>query len=96
MAFGKKTGGRKAGTPNKLTEQSREVFKAMFDRLAPKAEQWIEQAAADDPARGADLALRLAEFHIPKLGRTEVTGKDGEPVKVVEIVSYAKDNDDGR
>lgn len=74
--------GRKKGTPNKLTEEAREVFKAMFERLAPKAEKWIEDAADEDPARGADLALRLAEFHIPKLGRTEVTGKDGGPVKL--------------
>lgn len=38
-----------------------------------------------DPGKAADLALRLAEYHIPKLGRTEVTGKDGEPVRVVVV-----------
>lgn len=36
-----------------------------------------------DPGKAADLALRLAEYHIPKLGRTEVTGEDGGPVEYV-------------
>lgn len=35
-----------------------------------------------DPGKAAELLIRMAEFHFPKLGRTEVTGKDGEPVRV--------------
>lgn len=35
-----------------------------------------------NPGKAADLMLRMAEFHFPKLGRTEVTGKDGAPVPV--------------
>ncbi|HNU56673.1 MAG TPA: hypothetical protein PKN30_08775 [Flavobacteriales bacterium] len=33
MAKGKKTGGRKAGTPNKLTASAREAFQEAFEGL---------------------------------------------------------------
>lgn len=35
-----------------------------------------------NPGKSAELMIRMAEFHFPKLGRTEVTGKDGGPVVV--------------
>jgi hypothetical protein len=33
-----------------------------------------------DPGRAATVLLTALEFHIPKLARTEITGKDGAPV----------------
>lgn len=74
--------GRPKGLPNKITQEAREVFKRVFDNLAPEAEEWIRAAAAADPAKGADLLLRLSEKFIPSLARTELTGKDGEALKV--------------
>lgn len=44
-----------------------------------------------DPGRAAELVLRLAEFHIPKLGRTELVGEDGEKLAVsITINGVAK------
>lgn len=34
-----------------------------------------------DPKGAADLMIKLMEFSIPKLGRTEVTGEGGGPVQ---------------
>ena len=76
--------GRPKGSPNKATAEVREVFKRILDDLAPEAEQWIRQTAEEDPKGAADLLLKLAEFHVPKLARTEVTGKDGEAL-VIEV-----------
>jgi hypothetical protein len=86
MAQGKKTGGRKKGVPNKLTSVARSAFLATFGKLEGDLEGWIRETAENDPAKAADLTIRMAEYHFPKLGRTEVTGQDGGPVKVVEIV----------
>jgi hypothetical protein len=36
-----------------------------------------------DPGKAADLLIRMAEYHFPKLGRTEVTGEGGGPVEFV-------------
>jgi len=42
-----------------------------------------------DPGKAADLLIRMAEYHFPKLGRTEVTGQNGEPITI------RVDRDDG-
>lgn len=75
---GKRAGaGRKAGVPNKITADVRAVFAGIMERNASKAEQWIERVADSDPYKATDLLLRMAEFHVPKLARTEHTGKGG-------------------
>lgn len=33
-----------------------------------------------DPARAVEIAMNMAEYHIPKLARTELTGAGGGPV----------------
>jgi hypothetical protein len=38
-------------------------------------------ASDPDPGKAADLLIRMAEYHFPKLGRTEVSGPDGGPVE---------------
>src|SRR5438067_11440276 len=106
MAQGVKTGGRQKGVPNKITGEAREVFRRMFNSLAPDVEGWIRTTAdgekvtkvlkdggivevrmGADPAKAAELALRLAEFHLPKLGRTELTGADGEKLSVTVSIN---------
>jgi hypothetical protein len=38
-----------------------------------------------NPAKAFELFQSVVEYHVPKLARTEVTGKDGEPLKVTLI-----------
>lgn len=90
MAVGRKTGGRKAGTPNKVTSAAREAFLATFGRLEGDLEGWIRQTAATDPGKAADLLIRMAEYHFPKLARAEVTGPDGEAL-TINVVTYAQE-----
>jgi hypothetical protein len=83
MANGYKTGGRQKGTPNKSTQEVRDAISLLAQRKAPMLEEWLDRVAENDPAKAADLFLRAIEYHIPKLGRTEVVGdEDGGPVKV--------------
>lgn len=86
---GVRQGGRKRGTPNKITADARETFRQVFESLAPECEEWIRRAAEKNPAKGAELLLRLAEHFVPKLTRTEVTGADSAPL-VVEVVQYGE------
>lgn len=80
MAKGQKTGGRKKGVPNKLTTTAKAAFMATFGKLEGDLEEWIRSGAALDPLKAAELVVRMAEYHFPKLGRHEVTGKDGGAV----------------
>lgn len=82
MAVGKKTGGgSRKGKPNKVTATVREAIAKLADGHADKFIGWIDQVAIDDPKGAAELYLKAIEYHIPKLARSEHTGKDGGPLQ---------------
>ena len=70
--------GRKKGTLNKNTKQIREAYQKLTEDNLDNMSIWLGQIAGDDPAKAMDLMLRLSEYIIPKLGRQEITGNDGE------------------
>lgn len=80
-----KTGGRKKGTPNKATQDVRKAIAMIAQNQVEKLQGWIERAARKDPAKGADLFLRMIEYHIPKLNRTEHVGGDGPPIQQQQL-----------
>lgn len=104
---GERRGGRKKGTPNKVTKETREVFKRILDNLAPEIEAWLRETAhgieiektlpdgstcigrfGADPGKAVDVLLKLAEFSVPKLNRTEHVGDGGGPVKATVDVHF--------
>ena len=78
--------GRKRGVPNKVTRETREVLALLIDGNLDKAQGWLDRVATDDPGKALTLLLQMAEFTIPKMARTEVTGRDGGPV----LAAYPK------
>lgn len=94
MAKGVKTGGRKAGTPNKATTEFRQTVTALLEKNAENVDLWLQQVAEGqgdvkpDPGKALDLLAKLAEFGAPKLSRTEHTGKDGDDIKHSLKVSF--------
>jgi len=87
---GERRGGRKAGTPNRVTQEFRETVRKLLDDNAENVAKWLklvaeghkngDNARAPDPGRALELLSRLAEFAAPKLGRQEITGADGQPL----------------
>jgi hypothetical protein len=85
--------GRPAGTPNKATTQAREAIALFVDGNAHRLSEWLDQVAhgipdqdvKPNPAKAFELFQSVVEYHIPKLARTEVSGPDGEAVKVERI-----------
>jgi len=58
-----------------------------------KAGNMVKLRVGSDPGKAADLLLRLAEFHIPKLGRTEITGADGDKLTVTVNISGVREKE---
>ncbi len=81
---GKREGaGRPAGIPNKSTTLAREAIARFVDGNSHKLQEWLE-AIAEDPKYGPkyafDCFMQVAEYHVPKLARTEHAGDATAPI----------------
>jgi hypothetical protein len=84
MAKGIKTGGgSRKGIPNKSTAQAREAIALFVDGNADRLQGWLDQIAEDKgPQAAFDCFTSLLEYHVPKLARHELTGQNGDKIKV--------------
>lgn len=64
--------GRKRGVPNKATGDVRTVIAKIAEKNASKIDAWLARIGRKNPAKAMDLYLRMLEYHIPKLTRTEI------------------------
>jgi hypothetical protein len=88
----KKTGGRVAGVPNKSTALAREAIAKFVDGNSHKLQQWLDEIAMNEklgPKVAFDCFMQVAEYHVPKLARTEHTGDETKPV--VHIYKWQDD-----
>tara|TARA_B110000902_G_C13905184_1_gene435997 strand:+ start:22 stop:294 length:273 start_codon:yes stop_codon:yes gene_type:complete len=64
-----KTGGRKAGTPNKITKDLREKFKLLIEDNVDKLQNDIEQLEPKDRIK---VIIDLSKFVLPTLRATDL------------------------
>jgi len=75
-------GGSRKGIPNKATANAREAIARFVDGNAERLQGWLDQIAETDGPKAAwQCFMDTLEFHVPKLARTEMTGKDGGPIQ---------------
>lgn len=82
--------GRPKGVPNKSTESVRKAIAMLLERNAENMDRWLTTVAEGDEVRGIkpspdkalDIMQKMAEYHIPKLARTEVTGAENGPLTI--------------
>jgi hypothetical protein len=78
--------GRPKGVPNKSTALAREAIAKFVDGNSHKLQQWLDEIAMNEklgPKVAFDCFMQVAEYHVPKLARTEHTGDADQPVKVI-------------
>jgi hypothetical protein len=85
-----KSGGREVGTPNKATGKARLAFANFVDNNSDKLQGWLDEIASNEKL-GAKVAfdclMQVAEFHVPKLARTELVGDKEQPI-IVQTVNF--------
>jgi hypothetical protein len=87
--------GRPKGVPNKSTAMAREAIAQFVEGNAHKMQEWLEQVAIGvknednkfivlpNPEKAFGMLQSVMEYHLPKLARTEHTGDEDQPVKVI-------------
>ena len=90
-----KGAGRPAGSPNKSTAMAREAIAQFVEGNAHKMQEWLEQVAVGvrndedkfivlpNPEKAFGMLQSVMEYHLPKLARTEHTGDEDQPVKII-------------
>jgi len=72
--------------PSKSTLMAKEAIAKFADGNSDRMQEWLDEVAADPkhgPKVAFDMLMSVMEYHLPKLARTELTGKDGGPVVIV-------------
>jgi len=75
MANGFKTGGREAGTQNKITSELRKTLKHIVDDELQILQNNINEL---EPKQRIDLLIKLLPYVMPKV--QTVSARDGEPI----------------
>jgi hypothetical protein len=75
MAKGIKTGGRQAGTPNKLTKEIRAILK---DFLYNELELLPDHLDSLEPKERIEIIIKLLPYILPKVN--PVSHKENEPL----------------
>jgi hypothetical protein len=72
--------GRPKGVLNRATRDFRKFFAMVLENNADRIQKALNKLENKDPKAYLTLIKDFAEFAVPKLGRIEVTGADGEPL----------------
>jgi hypothetical protein len=83
MAIGKKTGGRKKGTPNKATMLGKEVIVSLLSDYSNSG-LMASDFMALEPKDRLVIAERLMQYTMPKMQATAIDLNTGEKEKTIE------------
>ena len=72
FAKGNQLAGSRKGVPNKATHEIRQAFEMLMTDNLDNMKIWLSDVANEDPERALNIMIKMAEFIVPKLQRTEV------------------------
>jgi hypothetical protein len=64
--------GRPKGAVNKVTADVRAALAQLAEGNVGRCQEWLDAVAMTNPERALDLYLRIIEYHVPKLARSEI------------------------
>ena len=88
MAFtkgNKLSTGRPKGAINRSTEMMKLTIARAVDNTLNTLSADLEKIRKEDPERAIELALKLMEFTLPKLSRTELKGEIEQRIQSISV-----------
>ena len=82
---GNKLGGRKPGSLNSSTEQMKLTIARAVNNTLNTISEDLEEIKKKDPEKAMDLALKLMEYALPKLSRTEMKAEIEQRVQQISV-----------
>jgi len=88
--------GKPKGAISNATKNAREAIARLVDDNSERMQGWLDEIAEKDGPLVAWKCMNdVIEYHIPKLSRTEMTGRDGKdlaaPTFVIQPVKARED-----
>lgn len=79
-----KTGGRKAGTPNVVTKQAKELLSGFIGDEAEHFKSAMQEIYANDKPLFAALYIKMLPYVMPKLNSVDVTSNNATKLSFEE------------
>lgn len=73
--------GRPKGATSATTDKIKNFYIELLNGNLENIQQWLNQTAANDPAKALDFLLRLSPFVIPKKTESDITIEN--PLKII-------------
>jgi hypothetical protein len=77
--------GRPKGAINRSTEMMKLTIARAVDNTLNTLSADLEKIRKEDPERAIELALKLMEFTLPKLSRTEFKGEINQKIQQISV-----------
>lgn len=82
---GNKLGGRKPGSLNRSTEEMKLTIARAVNNTLNTISSDLEKIKEKDPERAIELALKLMEYSLPKLSRTEMRAEIDQRIHQIQV-----------
>ena len=69
---GNQLAGNRKGIPNKSTQEIRNAFQLLVESNLDNMKIWLSDVASEDPERALEIIMKMSEYIVPKLSRTEI------------------------
>jgi hypothetical protein len=77
--------GRPAGALNRSTEQMKLSIARATNRVLDDMPVILDKLIKEDPKAAVDLAIKLMEFHIPKMSRIEMKAEIESKIQQISV-----------
>jgi arginine utilization protein RocB len=77
--------GRPKGALNRSTEEMKLTLARATNNVLSTLNKDLEDIRKKDPAKAIELAMKLMEYTLPKLSRTEVSGEINQKIQQISV-----------